>query len=353
MVGLGLIVLYSAGYATAQSKASMKYDPYYYIKNQAMYAGLGVIAMYFISKIDYHIYKKFTWLIYGGTMVLMILTPFIGTEVKGAKRWLFGFQPSEIAKFALILVFATLMSKMGKKRMKTFKWGFCLYMAILASFVATLVLQKHLSAIVILSVTAGMMMFVAGTRVLYLATLVIMGVAGGVGYILMNPYAMARVKVWLDPFSEFRGSGWQASQSWIAIGSGGLWGLGLGQGRQKYLYLPEPANDFIFSVACEELGFIGALFILLIFAVFIIKGYFVAVKARDKFGTLLATGITTQIAVQVIMNICVVSGIIPVTGVSLPFFSHGGTSLMMLLGEVGILLSISRQQTEEEELEEQ
>ncbi|MBR4878357.1 MAG: putative lipid II flippase FtsW [Clostridia bacterium] len=342
LVGIGLVMLYSAGYATAANKTAMGNDPHYFVKNQGMYAIIGFIGLYVASRFDYHLYAKFNPIIAMGTLVLMYLTPFIGTSVKGARRWLFGFQPSEFAKFAIIIFFATMMCKMGKKRMKTFGWGFCFYLGCLGVLLGSLVLQKHLSAIMIISVTCGIMMYVGGTQFIYLLGLVGLGVAGVAAYVLKNPYAMSRINVWLDPFSDFRGAGWQASQSWMAISSGGLWGMGLGQGRQKHLFLPEPANDFIFSVICEELGFVGAMLVLMVFAFFIIRGFVIAIKAADKFGTLIATGITTHIGLQIIMNIFVVSGIMPVTGISLPFFSYGGTSLVVLLCEVGVLLNISR-----------
>lgn len=352
LVAIGLVMLYSAGYAAAYDKKAMNYDPYFYVKKQAMYAAAGILVAYAASRFDYHKLRFWMPLICTGTMILMILVPFIGTKVKGARRWLFGIQPSELAKFALILFFAVTMTSVGRKEMKKFGRGFVYYLVALGAVVATLVLQKHLSAIVIMGMTAGIMMFVGGTRFIYLMVLVGTGIAGALTYIAVFPYAKARIDVWLDPFSQFKTAGWQASQSWIAIGSGGLWGLGLGQSRQKHLFLPEPANDFIFSVVCEELGFIGAMLVLIIFAAFIIRGYYIAMRARDKFGSLLAVGITTQIAIQVIFNICVVSGITPVTGVSLPFFSFGGSSLLMLLGEVGVLLSVSRylkESTEDEE----
>lgn len=342
LIGIGLVMLYSAGYATAANKKAMEYDPYFFVRNQSKYAIIGLIGMYFASKVNYHLYAQFMPVITAVTLVLMYLTPFIGTTIKGATRWLFGFQPSELAKFAIIIFFATMMVKMGKKRMKTFKWGFLFYLLCLGVLLGSLVLQKHLSAIMIISITAGVMMFIGGTRIVYLVGLVGLGITGAVAYILKNPYAMNRITVWLDPFSDFKGDGWQASQSWMAISSGGIWGMGLGQGRQKHLFLPEPANDFIFAVVCEELGLVGAVLVLLVFMAFIVRGYIIAVKAADKFGTLVAAGITTHIALQIIMNICVVSGLMPVTGISLPFFSYGGTSLIMLLCEVGVVLNISR-----------
>lgn len=339
LVALGLVMLFSASYAMANSR----YDnPAKLVTSQLMFAAVGIVAMLWISKIDYHILRPLMPMIVIGSSVLMLLVPFIGTEVKGARRWLFGFQPSEIAKFALILLFAVMMSKAGQKKMKSFFHGFVFYMMCIGVLVGMLVLQKHLSAMVIVGVTGAVMMFVGGTRIIYLIGLAGLGISGAIVYIMNADYAMQRVKVWLDPFIDFKGKGWQGSQSFMSIGSGGLFGLGLGQGRQKHLYLPEPANDFIFSVICEELGLIGALLVLIVFAAFIIRGYYIAIRAADKFGALLAVGIITQIGFQVIFNLCVVSGLVPVTGVSLPFFSSGGTSLLMILGEIGILLNISR-----------
>ena len=210
LVGIGLVMLYSAGYATAANKKAMNYDPYFFVRKQGFYAVVGLIAMYVASRFNYHNFKWIMPMLTTVSMILMVLTPFIGTKVKGARRWLWGFQPSELAKFALIIFFAVMMTKMGRKKMKTFTGGFMFYMFSLGVVVVTLVLQKHLSAIVIMSVTAGIMMFIGGTRVTYLVSWVLTGVVGGVGYILKNPYAMERVRVWLDPFSDFRGAGWQA-----------------------------------------------------------------------------------------------------------------------------------------------
>ena len=339
LVGLGLVMLFSASYAMANKKWG---DPTRTVMNQLFFALIGIVAMLWISKIDYHFLRVIMPVVVVVSLIAMILVPFIGTYANGARRWLFGFQPSEVAKFAMILFFAVTMSKAGTKKMKSFGHGFLFYMMCIGLLAGLLLLQKHLSAIIIVGVTGAVMMFVGGTRIFYLFTLAGMGIAGAVAYITTQEYAMHRVKVWLDPFIDFKGKGWQGAQSLMAIGSGGLFGLGLGQGRQKHLYLPEPANDFIFAVICEELGFVGAMLILIVFAAFIIRGYYIAIRAADKFGSLLAVGIITQIGFQIVFNICVVSGLVPVTGVSLPFFSSGGTSLLMILGEVGILLNISR-----------
>ena len=202
--------------------------------------------------------------------------------------------------------------------------------------------EKHLSGTMIIAVIGMAIIFFAGANLAWFGA-GIAGVAGaGIYYIKKNEYAMNRVKIWLDPFSEMLGAGWQGSQSQMAIGSGGFWGLGLGQSRQKHLYLPEPANDFIFAVWCEELGFVGGVLLVLLFAMLIWRGYYIALNASDKFGTLLAAGITTQIAFQTFLNLAVVTGLFPITGASLPFFSYGGTALLIQLAEMGILLAISR-----------
>ncbi|MDP4109273.1 MAG: FtsW/RodA/SpoVE family cell cycle protein, partial [Bacillota bacterium] len=204
-------------------------------------------------------------------------------------------------------------------------------------------LEPHLSGTVIIAATGIIIIFAGGANFFHLLLIFATGICGGAAFIMTKPYAMDRIRVWLNPFLDPLDKGWQGVQSLLAIGSGGLWGLGLGQSRQKNLYLPEPANDFIFSVVCEELGFIGAMLIITAFAAMIIRGYWIAVHARDRFGVLLAVGITSQIAIQTVFNICVISGLMPVTGASLPFFSYGGTSLLIQLAEVGVLLSISRQ----------
>ena len=253
------------------------------------------------------------------------------------------FQPSEIAKIAVILFDAELICRF-KGKMKTFKYGVLPFGIVAALIVGLLVLEPHLSAsIIILAVTATMMFiggtrliwFVAGGGVLTLAAIIALNVEG-------LAYSSERISAWLDPFGDTGDTGYQIVQSLYAIGSGGLSGLGLGNSRQKYLYLPEEHNDFIFSVVCEELGFIGAVLILVLFALLIIRGYWLAMHCRDTYSFLVCTGITTLLALQVILNVAVVTNLIPCTGISLPFFSYGGTALLIQLGEMGIVLSISR-----------
>ena len=270
-------------------------------------------------------------------------------NIKGAYRWFYigpiNFQPSEVAKFALILIFAHLIS-LNFDKMDTFRYGVLPYVLILGSIALLVVLEKHMSATLIILALGAMMMFIGGVRLRWFG-LAILGLAAAALYLLvftdLFSYAMDRVYGWLWPFDPPEGvDTWQTRQSLMTIGSGGLLGLGLGQSRQKYLYLPEPQNDFIFAIVCEELGFIGALIIIILFAMLVWRGIVVSLKAKDKFGMLLGVGLTFQIGLQVILNIMVVTNTIPNTGISLPFFSYGGTSLIMLLAEMGVVLSISR-----------
>lgn len=341
---VGLIMLFSASYVDAIYNTK-GHDGAFYFKNQGMYALLGIVVMLVASRFNYHKLHYFALpLMVVSLLLLAAVIPF-GVEHNGATRWLkigIEFQPSEIVKFALILCFASMITIWGPKRMRTFRYGILPFVAIIGVIALLLVKQPHLSATVIIGVTGIVMIFLGGANLAWLISMGVAGVAGCVGLIFLLPHAMARVKVWLDPFSDFRGDGWQGAQSLMAIGSGGFWGLGLGQGRQKHLFLPEPANDFIFSVVCEELGMVGAVLIMIVFAALIIRGFQIALRAPDRFGTLLVAGITTQIAVQTIFNMGVVTGLLPVTGAALPFFSYGGTSLLMLLGEVGIILGVSR-----------
>jgi cell division protein FtsW len=307
--------------------------------------------MFIISRINYHKlhYLAVPGLIGSYIILITRYIPGLNTLLwrgRGdAMRWFrypIQWQPSELTKFAVILAFASLITIFGQKKMRSFKQGVVPLMLILASTTALVLFQKHLSGAVIILAIGVVMVFIGGMRISWLAGSGLAALTAGAAVILATPYMTQRINVWFNPFIDPTGDGWQAVQSLLAIGSGGFWGLGLGQSRQKHLFLPEPANDFIFPVIAEELGFVGATLIIIVFAVLIWRGYYIAMRAGDRFGTLLAAGITTQIAVQVILNLGVVTGLFPVTGVSLPFFSYGGTSLLMLMGEVGILLSVSR-----------
>lgn len=353
LLAIGLVMLFSASYANSYY---LQGNSYYYISRQAVFAVFGVAAMLLISTFDYHSFHKLAIVIFGVSLFLLVFLLIcryahiesIANWEGDATRWLnFGFvsfQPSEIAKFALIVLFAHMISR-NLDRMDTFRYGVVPYVAIMGLVAALIFLESHLSATLIILALGAIMMFVGGTKprwfliggVLVAAVLLFVVVTKG-------GYQMDRIRIWLDPFSSDLDCDLthQTRQSLYAIGSGGLLGVGLGQSRQKYLYLPAPQNDFIFAIVCEELGFVGALVIIVLFALLIWRGVYVSIHARDKFGMLLGLGITFQVGLQAVLNICVVTNTIPNTGISLPFFSYGGTALLMLLGQMGILLNISR-----------
>ncbi len=348
LLAVGLVALFSASYSTAYYE--LDGNSTFYIQRQGTFAAAGVVAMFIISRFNYQKFHYFAIPFLLGVMGLMAtvkLIPSLWVRRGVAIRWIelpvIGqFQPSELAKFAIILSFASLITIFGEKKMRTFRWGLLPFGIILAIFAFELYLQRHLSAIMIIAAVGLTMLFIGGIRLYWLIGGGALVAGGGLIYIFSNSYAMQRIHVWLDPWIDPADGGYQAIQSLLAIGSGGFWGMGLGQGRQKQLYLPEPTNDFIFAAWAEEMGFVGVFFVVLIFAAFIWRGYYIAMYAGDKFGTLLAAGITTQFAAQIILNLCVISGLLPVTGASLPFFSYGGTALLIQLGQVGILLAISR-----------
>ena len=335
----GLVSLMSASYPDAYYDAS-KGTLYYFIR-QLIYAVIGIIMMLCTSAYDYHRYHVAGRMLYVISVVALfaVLTPF-GTTINQSRRWIMGFQPSELAKLAVILMFASGVSA-HPERIRTLR-GLLPYAGVYAIIAIFLAAEPHMSAAIIILIIAVAILFVGGMRLWYFIPVgAVGGIIGTIAFLTMT-HVQTRVSAWLHPFDFAQTKGFQAVQSLIAIGSGGLFGRGLGQSRQKFLFLPEPMNDFIFSVVCEELGFIGAILILIMFLYFIYRGFLLACRAPDRFGSLIAVGITTQLGFQILMNLCVVSGIFPVTGVSLPFFSFGGTALVMQLFEVGILLNISR-----------
>lgn len=338
---VGLISLLSASYPKGYYNSEI--GPFFYFSRQLGMAAVGLVLMWIVSCFDYKFYHR-DWcalLLYGTALLLLVLvlTP-LGTELNNSQRWLFGFQPSEIAKLAIILLFAKLASDMpaSVRRIR----GLLVYVLLIGVYIGLLAKEPHMSAAMILVVIGFVILFVAGMHIWFLIPVGIGGAAiAVVAYLTLN-HVQERVNIFLNPFLDARDTGYQAVQSLIAIGSGGAFGLGLGQSRQKFLYLPEPMNDFIFSVICEELGFVGAGLILILFAYFVYRGFSIARRAADRFGCLLASGITAQFAFQILLNLAVVSGLFPVTGASLPLFSYGGTALVMQLVEIGILLNISR-----------
>ncbi len=343
ILAIGLVMMFSASFATAYFEEG---DSYYYIKRQLTFALLGCTIMVFTSKINYKYLKMVSWLFYGGSVVLLILVLLVGTGDGVEKRWLnLGFttiQPSELAKLAVIILLAYYFSRNYQYLKKPVK-GVLVPFMIIGLAAGLVLLEPHLSGAILILSVGLCMMIVAGCNFTLLSATGVVGAIGLYFFSMNTDYMRRRIEIWLHPESDPRGDGYQTLQSLYAIGSGGLTGLGLGQTRQKYLFLPAPQNDFVFSIVAEELGFIGCLIILALFAVLIYRGFVIAMRSDDKFGSFMVFGIVMRVAVQVLLNVAVVTNAIPVTGISLPFFSSGGTALVILLFEMGIVLSVSRQ----------
>lgn len=360
VIGLGMMA--SASYAWSYSEHGG--DGLYYAKSQLKNAGIGIVVMLFLMKMDYHNFKKIripflkkfniAGLMYIVGLILLVMVLVMGTDEGGsmeATRWLaigpVSFQPSEVAKLTLIIYFAYSMEKDGDK-MNRFGTGIVKYAILLGLYAGLLMLEPHLSGTVLLGSIGVAMILCGGVNKKHFVPLFVAGVVLVVAVIqwqasVEGSYVSTRLKSWQDPFADVLNDTWQTANSLIAIGSGGVFGLGLGNSRQKYLYLPETKNDFVFPIVCEELGFVGALAIIIVFFLLVIEGYSIAARCKDRFGTLIAVGITTQIGIQTVFNLAVVSNLIPNTGISLPFFSYGGTALIMQLAEMGIILNISQQ----------
>ncbi|MCI5689808.1 MAG: putative lipid II flippase FtsW [Clostridiales bacterium] len=367
LVVIGLVMLLSASYPSAyyDLKGNTEGDPFYYFKRQAMYALLGFAVMYLISRLNYQGLRGLavTILVISCLLMLAVKIPGLGDSAGGATRWLkypIRWQPSELGKMGLILYFAARLSNRDQRTLLSFRRNTAIgrfgnwlerigffelipYLIVLMAMVGILAIQHHMSATIQMVVIAMAILFAGGIAIGWF-------VAGGltvgaalVYIITATKYMTSRITMWRNPEEDALGKGMQAIQSLLAIGSGGVTGLGLGNGKQKFLYLPEAQNDFIFAVVCEELGLIGACLILSLFALLIIRGYWLALHARDKFGSLVIVGITTLLAFQVFANVAVVTNLFPVTGISLPFFSSGGSALIIQLAEMGLILSISRQ----------
>ena len=351
LLSLGIVMVLSASAPSAIAESGNSYS---YVIQQLKAAILGIILMLIISKIDYRLYKKFYKAIYwiSVLILLLVLIPGLGLSSNGATRWIdlkfIQFQPSELTKIGLIVFYAGYLAD-HKSELKSFWKGFVKPLIYILPPIAILYfVQNHLSASVVIGAVTCVMMIMAGCRLLYF---VIAGLIGAlvmtVGIIALQAtgkggFRIKRIMSFMDPWADATEVGWQAVQGLYAIGSGGLFGVGLGESKQKYLYIPEPHNDFIFSILAEELGFVGCVIVILLFAIFIWRGILIAIKSPDMFGSLLATGITTLIGVQVIINIGVVTSSIPNTGMPLPFFSYGGTALLILLCSCGVLLNISK-----------
>ena len=353
LLAVGLVMLYSASFAQSE------YDTGYlistkYLKKQGICAVLGLICLWIFSKIPSKLWIRAAWPVYFVSIGLLLSVLLVGQSVNGARRWIniagLQFQPSEIAKFAMILLFARLTTLFGSDA-KDFRHGVLGFGLALLGILVPLALEKHLSAIMLIGMVGVTMMYIAGTSPKWLGAGALAAVIFVAVYVSFMGYAGDRVTAWLHPESDPGDTGYQILQSLYAIGSGGLFGLGLGKSRQKYLYLPFQYNDYIFAVICEELGLVGALLIIGLFCAVIIRGYWIALRARDRFSTVLAAGLITLIAVQTALNLGVVTNLLPSTGIALPFFSYGGTALAVNLGEMGIVLSISRQRNRTKEQE--
>lgn len=346
LLGIGLVMLFSASYAYAHTLYGNSYK---FISRQAIFAIGGVAGMLFVSRLNYRVLRPLAWVIYGVAVVLLIVVLLLPPLREGFnyKRWIvigsLNFQPSEIAKFAIVLLFSYLISK-NQHKMEKFTYG-VLWLGFLLLVVCSLiVVETHLSATILILSIGVMLMIVGGIKRVFI-------VAGGLGVVGLGAlaivtglvsYGSSRIQYWIDPWAAPTGEGYQTIQSLLSIGSGGLLGKGLGQSRQKYLWVPEPHNDFIFSIVCEELGLIGAIVIIILFALLVWRGFVIAMRCPDKFGSLMVLGLTFQVGIQTALNMMVVTNTIPNTGISLPFFSYGGTALVILLLEMGVILSISR-----------
>ena len=351
LLAIGVLMVLSSSYARAY------YDPggvtggnaaYYFIR-QLVFALLGIGAMLVLSRVPMDVYRRYAFHFLALTLVLLALVPLIGVKANGSRRWLgvggLTVQPSELAKLAVILAFSVMICK-ARGKMRSFRYGILPFLGVLAIIVALLILEPHFSASVIIIAVGGVMMFLGGVGLGWFIAAIGAALGGLAVLLVFFPYASGRISTWRDPFSSPSDEGYQIVQSLYSIGSGGLSGLGLGGSRQKFLYLPEEHNDFIFSVICEELGFIGAALIIVLFAMLVLRGYHIAINSADRFSFLVCAGISTLLAIQIILNIAVVTNLVPCTGISLPLFSYGGTALVIQLGELGIVLSASRDNIE-------
>lgn len=346
LLTIGLIMLFSASYPYAYY---YKDSSYYYFIRQIVFAVAGLVAMLLMSKINYKILKAIYKPVFVVTIALLVIVLFYHTNVQNFKRWIplgpVSIQPSDLAKFTIILTLAVYISKYYKK-MKTMKYGILIPIGIIAIFCGLIYLEHHLSCTILMFFIGACLMFAGGSDwklfAFGLAVIVLLGFLVVSFPTLIENYAGKRIVAWLDKDYDPLNGRWQTNNSLYAIGSGGFFGVGLGNSKQKYLYVSEPQNDFIFSIVCEELGFLGAAIIIALFAALVIRGLIIASRCKDKFGSFLIIGVVAQIGLQVVLNILVVTDTLPNTGFALPFFSYGGTAIFMLLFEIGVVLSVSR-----------
>lgn len=353
LLSIGVLMMGSASYVWGITEFN---DGAYYFNKQLGFAIAGVVAMLTVSFLDYHFFQstKIAYLALFVTFVITLVTSFVGIDVAGARRWIeiagIGFQPSELLKVAFIIIFAYL-GALNYPKFQNIRYSIGAYLLILAPCCGVLILQRHLSGVLIFGMIGVIMMLISGIPLRHFIGLCIVVIGLGGAFLALRMagsgsgfgYVTERIQSWRDPKSDVLGSTLQTYQSLMAIGSGGVFGLGFGQSRQKFLWLPEAQNDFVFSIVCEELGFVGAMAVIILFTLFIFRGFYIASNAPDRFGMLLCAGITLQIGIQAFLNIGVACNAFPNTGISLPFFSYGGTALLVQLAEMGIVLNISRQ----------
>ncbi len=346
LLAFGLLMVLSASSPIAYANSATNNDSFFYFKKQLMWAILGSVGMFITANYDYKKLKHWAFpaLAFSILLLLLVLVPGIGRKINDARRWIYigpiNFQPSEVAKITTIIFFSHSLSK-NYKELSNFS-VFLMYIGIVGVIALVIMMEPHFSCTMLIAATACVLLLVAGAKISHFLILGCCALPVVGLMIAKAPYRLARVVTFLDPFKDIQGDGWQIVQSLYAIGSGGIFGAGLGQSRQKYMNIPEPQNDFIFSILAEEFGLIGAILVALMFIFLIARGIKIALNAPDMFGTLLATGIVAMIAIQAIVNIAVVTSSMPVTGMPLPFFSYGGTALAITMAEMGIVLNISR-----------
>ncbi|MBU0672873.1 MAG: putative lipid II flippase FtsW [Candidatus Margulisbacteria bacterium] len=342
LTAIGSIMIFSASPTMALKLG----DSYYFLKRHIFYLLLGFSALYFGLRLDLRILKKWAALILGLSIVLLLLVyiPGVGKNISGASRWInllgFSFQPSELIKFTMILFLAGWLSKAGKK-IEDFFLGLLPPLILVGAVCALIISQPDLGTAIAIAGTAFIMFFIAGAKSLHLALLGLVGISGVIGLSLTSPYRLRRIVAFIDPWKDPQGTGFHIVQSLLAVGSGGLFGLGLGASKQKFFYLPQQFTDFIFAILCEEMGFLGGAVVVVLFLIMAGRGFRIAYKARDRFSFLLATGLVSWLTLQALINIMVVLGMLPTTGIPLPFISYGGTATIVGLFSVGILLNIS------------
>ncbi len=349
LTAYGLVMVFSA---SAPSAFYIHKDSMFFFKNQSLWAVVGIVVMFIVSGIDYRIIKRFAIWLYIIAMLMLVAVLLFGTTINGAKRWLnLGFstiQPSEFAKITVVMMCAWVLSKVNKIDVKESLPHLIVSAAIVGLAGLFLLCQPHFSAVLIIVLTVGIMMVAAGIPMRIFSVLAALAVAAGTVFAIIEPYRMQRLVSFVDPFKDKMGDGWQVVQSLYAIGSGGFSGLGLGRSRQKFLYIPEPQNDFIFSIICEELGFLGAMAVLILFAILLYRAIRIALKAPDRYSMILTFGLISLTIVQVLLNIGVATSSVPPTGIPLPFFSAGGTSFVFQMISMGMILNISGQQKVED-----